>query len=150
MCFRASVKSRRILQTHCARPFILYSTGVSWCILGFFVKNIMALSSVGLYSAIQMEVKAAAVQWLQSTPKLQQFKMFTLIKCWKWSIQHTEMPEPEQDWLRINAQNGSPRSHKQIVLWWTVLKIKGLQETNTVIPPSLLKHISKLAATAPL
>lgn len=36
----------------------------------------MALSSAGLFSAIQMEVKAATVQWLLSTPKLQSFKTF--------------------------------------------------------------------------
>lgn len=39
----------------------------------------MALSSVGLYSAIQMEVKAATVQWLRPTPKPQRFETFTLI-----------------------------------------------------------------------
>lgn len=50
-----------------------------WCILGcfFFVKNISALSSVGLYSAIQMELKAATVQWLRSAAKLGRFKPFT-------------------------------------------------------------------------
>lgn len=48
--------------------------GAFW--IFFFVKNNMALSSVGLYSAIQMEVKAATVQWLRSTPKFQRFQAF--------------------------------------------------------------------------
>lgn len=52
-----------------------------WCILGFFffffVQNVSALSSAGLYSAIQMEAKAATVQWLRSAAKLGRFKPFT-------------------------------------------------------------------------
>lgn len=128
----ASGNSRRILQTHCAPPFILYSTGVSGCILGFFVKNIMALSSVGLYFAIQIEVKAVEVQWLRSTPKLQQFKMLASISAEieasnplrHWSQSRIEL----EQMLRTDHQGHTSRSY----VWWTVPKIEGLQKTNPV------------------
>lgn len=91
------------------------------CRRGFsgFVKNIMALSSVGLYSAIQMDVKAATVQRPRSTSQLERF---VLINAENEASKCTETPENMQGFLGVffvpltNAQNLSPRSHEWIVI----------------------------------
>lgn len=75
---RAAFVSGRvpIQRGYCRLTLLVRSSFIQQvCRCGFsvFVKNIMALSSVGLYSAIQMEVKAATVQWLRSTSQLERF-----------------------------------------------------------------------------
>lgn len=111
----------------------------------FFVKNIMALSSVGLYSAIQMEDKAATVQWLRSTTKLQRFETFAPInaeneasntlRCWSQNKIDLEQM------LKMDHRGHTSGSY----VWWTVLKIEGQrkEKSSSVIPSSLLKHIPK-------
>lgn len=90
------------------------------CRRGFsgFVKNIMALSSVGLYSAIQMHVKAATVQQPRSTSQLERS---VLINAENEASKCTETPENMQVFFFLfvpltNAQNLSPRSHEWIVI----------------------------------
>lgn len=83
----------------------------------FLSKNIMALSSVGLSSAIQMEVKAATVQRPRSTAQLERF---ALINAENEASKRTETPEQMRGFSFFvpltNAQNLSPRSHKWIVI----------------------------------
>lgn len=145
MCFRGFVKSRRILQTHCALLFILYSTGVSWCILNFFFLSKIIWPWAQWGSILQFKWKLR----LPRSSGCGQHQNFRDSKhsprCWKQSIQHTKTPEPEQDWSGTNAQNGSPRSQKQIVHWvdrtenWR----SAGEKSSSVVPPSPLKHISK-------
>lgn len=79
-------------------------------------KILMALSSVGLYSAIQMEVKAVTVQRPRSTSQLERFVLINA---------ENEAPKRTPEYMQgfffffvplTNAQNLSPRSHKWVVI----------------------------------
>lgn len=119
ICFRACANSRG-----CCRLTVRVRSSFiqQVCRRGFsvFVKNIMALSSVGLYSAIQMEVKAAMVQRPRSTAQLERF---ALINAENEASKRAETPEQRRGFWFLgffvpltNAQNLSPRSHKWIVI----------------------------------
>lgn len=76
----------------------------------------MALSSVGLCSAIQMEVKAATVQ--RSTQKLERLETSAPINAESKADGRAKVPEHVQVSSLTNAPDVSQRSHK-----WTVILV---------------------------
>lgn len=85
-----------------------------------FVKNVMALSSVGLCSAIQMEVKAATVQRLRSTQKLERLETSAPINAESEAAGRAEAPEHVRVSSLTNAPDVAQRSHK-----WAVILVDG-------------------------
>lgn len=80
----------------------------------------MALNSVGLCSAIQMEVKAATVQQLRSTQKLERLETSAPINAESEAAGRAKAPEHVRVSSLTNALDVAQRSHK-----WTVILVDG-------------------------
>lgn len=118
-CCRLTVLDRSsFIQQVCRREF------------SGFVKNIMALSSVGLYSAIQMQVKAATVQRPRSTPQLERF---VLINAENEASKRTETPEHMQGFFSFFFFCSSDKCSESVTKVTRVDRNSGGQHWNVKV-----------------